>query len=273
MLKYVLLLTLISSVSWGRKSLSPSSEKDYFPGKKGCFLLYDLSKNTFTKVINEENCKERVVACSTFKVPLAVMAFDAGILKDENQILKWDGKKGDRPELNQDHNAKTWMLNSVVWFSQRLTPQLGEEKFKKYLKDFHYGNENLSAGITEAWLVRPGSKETALNISPYEQVEFMKNLWNDTLPASKRAMQLTRDITYLETSPQGFKLSGKTGSSGFEKTRKQRLGWFITHIERGQQKYIAVTNFSDLTPKEKQSYGGPEAKALTKEILADQGLW
>ena len=71
------------------------------------------------------HCKKRVSPASTFKVPLALMAFDAGILKDEGSGMKWDGTKTSRQEWNRDQTAASWMKYSVVWFSQRLTPQLG----------------------------------------------------------------------------------------------------------------------------------------------------
>ena len=253
------------------------SDKNYFPQMKGCFLLYNMKKKIFDKVIGEENCRERFVACSTFKIPLAVMAFDSDVLNDENQTLKWDGKKGFLESHNQDHNAKTWIRDSVVWFSQRLTPLLGMKKIKNYLHVFHYGNEDFSAGLAEAWLVSPGKKSPALKISAYEQVEFMKNLWTDHLPVSKRAMQITRDISFLELSPHGFKLSGKTGSNyydhNYDQDKRVSLGWFISHLEKGEQEYIAVANFSDLVPADAKKYGGMRAKQIVKDILSDEGLW
>jgi beta-lactamase class D len=245
----------------------------YFENLNGCFLLYNMKTGVFEKVIGEERCKEQLPPCSTFKIPLAVMVFDAGILKDENEILKWDGKKNEREVANHDHNAKTWMRDSIVWFSQRLTPMIGEENLKKYLHIFHYGNEDISAGITQAWLVPPGSKGPALKISAYEQVEFMKNLWSGKFEVSSRAMQITRDITYLETSPNGFRLSGKTGSNYYDNEKKIRLGWFIAHIDNGDKEYIAVTSFSDIEPTIDTSYGGVKAKEITKKILSDLGLW
>lgn len=247
--------------------------EDHFAGVKGCFLLYNMKTNTFEKVIGEENCKEQLPACSTFKVPLAVMAFDSGILKDENVILKWNGKKEVREESNHDHNAKTWMRDSIVWFSQRLTPKLGKAKLQNYLNKFNYGNKDLSAGIKQAWLVSPSAKTGALKISGYEQIDFMKKLWTDQLPASKRAMGLTREITYLETSANGFKLSGKTGSNFYDKEHKTHLGWFVSHVEGNGQEYLALTNFSDLAPTDRPSYGGMQAKAITKKILSEQSLW
>jgi beta-lactamase class D len=272
------LLVLVSAcVGSSKKTEMTNSDQDYFAGAKGCFLLYDMKSKSFKKVIGEENCRERFVACSTFKVPLSVMAFDSGVLKDESQVLKWNGEKGFLKSHDQDHNAKTWMRDSVVWFSQRLTPQLGREKVQQYLHDFKYGNEDFSGDITHAWLVSPGDNDPAVKISAYEQVEFMKNLWTDNLPVSKRATRITRDLTFLETSPHGFKLNGKTGSNyydhDYQKEKRLGFGWFVSHLEKGDQEYIAVANLSDLTPTDQKQYGGLRAKQITKKILMDEGLW
>lgn len=284
----LILFLILASVSCTKKkvdtadldatALDPSSDtyttivKDYFPNKTGCFLLYNMTTNKFDKVIGEETCKKRFPACSTFKIPLAVMAFDSGALKDENEVYKWDGKKNFLPSWNQDTDAKKWMTNSTVWFSQRLTPKIGAEKIKKYLKDFHYGNEDMSAGLTVAWLLQPNDPN-GLKITAYEQTEFLKNLWNSQLPVSKRSMELAKSLTFLETSPRGFKLYGKTGSNFFEKDLNVRFGWFVSHVVKDDKKYIAITNFSDNTHSSGEGFGGMQAKEITKAILADQGLW
>lgn len=273
MMKLFFLFIIVATfIGCKTKPTIETEQKDYFANTRGCFLLYNMTTKKFEKVIGEGTCQEQFPACSTFKVPLAVMAFDSGILKNENVVLKWDGKKDVRPEVNKDHDAKTWMRDSVVWFSQRLTPKLGEKKFQKYLNDFKYGNRDITAGITDAWLVSPSEKRPSLKISAFEQVEFMEKLWTNQLPASKRAQELTKNITYLEKSPQGFKLSGKTGSNYFDPEHKVKFGWFVSHLQKDGQQYIAVTNISDLGPND-LTYGGPRAKAITKEILADQSLW
>ena len=247
--------------------------KDHFAGLKGCHLLFNMKTEKFDHVIGDETCRERFSASSTFKVPLAVMAFDAGVLKDENTILKWDGKKDEREVANRDHSAKTWMSESIVWYSQRITPKLGQAKVQKYLNDFDYGNKDLSGGLTQAWLISPSAKSGQLAISAYEQVEFLKKLWRDQLPASPHAMKLARDLTFVETSPKGFQLHGKTGSNFYDKDRKMRLGWFIAHLAKDGQEYVVVTNFSDFVPTDEKVYGGMKAREITKLLLADQGLW
>lgn len=254
-------------------STSTASEKEYFTNMDGCFVLYNLNTRVFEKVIGEQRCRLQLPASSTFKVPLAVMAFDAKVLKDENQTLKWNGKKNERESDNKDHNAQTWMSESVVWFSQQLTPRIGKKKMTQYLKRFDYGNRDLSAGITNAWLISPADNGAALKISAYEQVEFIKKLWTNQLKASPAAMEKTRDLTYLEMSPKGFHLNGKTGSNFYDSERTRHLGWFIGHLQKEGQEYIVVTNFSDILGTEPTNYGGPRAKNITKQILEDSGLW
>lgn len=273
-MKNLIYISIIFILSCSHQSNRIASDNEnYFKDMKGCFLLYNLKTDKFEKVIGQEQCEERLPACSTFKVPLAVMAFDSGILKNAQSSFYWDGKRESREVLNQDHTARSWMENSVVWFSQRITPLLGERKFKEYLAAFNYGNQNLSKGIMTAWLTSPREKKKGLSISAYEQVEFMERLWSDNLPVSKRSMEITRDITFLERSPQGFKLSGKTGTNFYNQERTLHLGWFISHLQRGDQEYIAVTNFSDQKPTFQTNYGGTRAKEITKRILKAEGLW
>lgn len=276
MKKIFLFLSISALVSCGssEKQVQPHAQPvNYFGSMNGCFLLFNVKTNQFEKVIGEQRCREQLPACSTFKVPLAAMAFDSGVLKDENTVFKWNGKKDIREESNRDHNAKTWMRDSIVWYSQRITPKMGKKKFQNYLDQFNYGNKDLNGGITQAWLVSPASSGPALKISGYEQIDFMKKLWTNQLPVSPRSMQLTRDITFIETSPNGFQLHGKTGSNFYDKERKIHLGWFISHLQKGDQEYIVVTNLSDLGPTEAKGYGGMRARELTKKILADNSLW
>ena len=52
------------------------------------------------------------------------MAFDKGILKDENQVVRWDGLKRGRQEENQDQTPITWMSNSIKWVTEWVTSSL-----------------------------------------------------------------------------------------------------------------------------------------------------
>ncbi len=106
------------------------------------------------------------------------MGFDAEILKDEAHS-QWPFKPeydAFREAWKQDQTPKSWIKESCVWYSQVLTSKLGMKKFQDYVKEFKYGNQDLSGdkgkdnGLTHAWL------SSSLEISPEEQVLFLEKL-------------------------------------------------------------------------------------------------
>ena len=117
MRKYFILILLVNfgcALNSATKISSVKLEPDHFKNMNACFLLYNMKTKKFERVYGEERCKEQVAPCSTFKVPLAIMGFDSGSLKDEHTEFKWDGEKRIIDSWNQDHTAETWMKNSVV---------------------------------------------------------------------------------------------------------------------------------------------------------------
>lgn len=213
-------------------------------------------------------CAARVSPCSTFKVPLALIAFDAGLLSDENSVLKWDGKVYKRPDWNRDQTAASWMRESVVWFSQLLTPKLGMKRLTEYLQRFDYGNGDMSSGLTTAWL------DGSLTISPDEQLRFWQRWWRGELSVSPHAVDVTKKITRVDSSPAGWTLHGKTGSGTVAApTGELSHGWFVGHVARGDREYVFVTNYTDRVKPADDGPGGPIARELTKKILTMLGMY
>lgn len=267
--------------------------RDYFDGVDGCFLLYDLAANEYIKIINEPQCRKRQTACSTFKIPLAAMAFDAKVIESEDAVFKWDGKDKGLPHWNKDQTVASWIGDSVVWVSQAITPKLGMTRIKQYLKQFRYGNEDFSGGLQSAWLTpapfmkkRPGN---TLKISAFEQVEFMKKLWSGKLGISPQATAWTKQVLYAGISPYGSALSGKTGSGFFGSGDRKapadgsqdllRIGWYVAHVNVRADRIgkprnlIAVAMFEDRAPLPEKNFGGIYAREILKKILADEGFW
>jgi beta-lactamase class D len=180
-------------------------------------------------------CSERLSPCSTFKLPLAAMAIDAKIL-DEKTVMRWDKTPQRLKTWEQDADARLWLKESIVWFSQRLTTQLGLARIEKYLAQYDYGNKDFSGGITKAWL------ESSLKISAEEQLELLKKL--PSTEAGRRAIALL---------PVEGEVRGKTGSC-----LEPRLGWYIGYVK--DRPFVRVFRGGD-----GRSYAGLEAK---KWVLA-----
>ena len=103
-------------------------------------LVYDLKR-----------AQTPFIPASTFKIPHALFALDAGIIKDEFQVLPWDGVKRTFDFWNRDQNLRSSIRQSVVWVYQRFARELGETREREYLKRIDYGNAQPTGGIDQFW--------------------------------------------------------------------------------------------------------------------------
>ncbi len=68
---------------------------------KGSFLLYDLQKNEYLGY-DLKRAKTPFIPASTYKIFNSLVALETGVVRDENEILKWDGVQRKVPAWNQD---------------------------------------------------------------------------------------------------------------------------------------------------------------------------
>jgi beta-lactamase class D len=175
-----------------------------------CTLVVDAATGA-TLVRVGDRCDERLTPASTFKIPLSLIGFDSGILRDANQPA-WpykDEYKTWNDEWKQTTTPRTWLRDSVVWYSQVLTRKLGDAKFQQYVDKLGYGNRDVSGGLTTAWLA------SSLRISAVEQAAFVRRMIRRELPVSPSAIDRTMAIMPVVSSG-GWRISGKTGT-GFQR--------------------------------------------------------
>ena len=220
----------------------------YFGEFSGAFVLYDYNNKYYIRH-NEEQCNIQYSPCSTFKIPNSLIGLETGVIPDESYIIKWDSVKRSREELNRDHDLKSAIKYSVVWYYQELARRVGEEKMKYYIDTLHYGNMDISGGIDKFWL------DNTLKISANEQVGFLDKLYTDSLPFSKRNMDIVKKIIIQDTLENGAIFSGKTGSNGSD------LGWFVGSVQLGSNLYIFATNIIG------QGADGMKARKISLEII------
>jgi beta-lactamase class D len=231
-----------------------------------CTLIVDAA--TGEALHRDGVCDKRFSPASTFKVPLAVMGYNAGILADENTPA-WDYK----PEFNAvKRDQKTvdptiWQRDSVIWYSREITRRLGADKFAAYVGAFGYGNADVSGtpgkddGLTGSWV------DSSLTIAPTEQVDFLRRLLDGGLPVSAKAHAMTMAIL-PEFSASGWTVQGKTGSTRYRKSsataaQKQAIGWFVGWAEKGGRRIV----FARLAVDGKQE--GPKGPATRAAFLKE----
>ncbi|MDX8521333.1 class D beta-lactamase [Mesorhizobium dulcispinae] len=200
-----------------------------------CTLIQDQESGA--TLYQDGVCDQRVSPASTFKVPLALIGYDAGILSDQH-TPSWDYK----PEFNAvKRDRKTvdptiWERDSIIWYSREITRRLGAKSFAGYVSKFGYGNADVSGtagkndGLTNSWV------DSSLEISPVEHTDFLRRLLAGKMPVSAKAHEMTKAI--IPSFKAGdWTVQGKTGSTGLDKN-KRSLGWFVGWAEKDGRRIV-----------------------------------
>jgi beta-lactamase class D len=206
-----------------------------------CTLIVDAA--TGEQFLQQGVCDQRVPPFSTFKLPLALIGAEAGIITGEYEP-RWDYKPEYKAVRRDRHpvDPSSWLDESVVWYSREITRRLGEPKFSAAVANLHYGNGDVSGdpgkhnGLTQSWL---GS---SLQISPAEQVTFIRHFLARHLPFSSGAFDLTTTIAPIFQSGE-WTVHGKTGSGSLrtasgESDTNRPLGWFVGWAELGKRQVV-----------------------------------
>ena len=244
-------------------SLNATAAVDFqkiLDGDVGCFIELDAKTGKTLREYNPLRCAERLAPCSTFKIPLAFIAFDSKVFATTHDKIPWDKVKHDRPEENHDQTPTSWIANSVVWVSQGLTSKLGEPILKRYLKEWNYGNQDTSGGLTNFWLA------SSLKISAREQAEFLAKLFNRKYPIGDQTFAKSKEILFNRALKDGSKVYGKTGTCPIPNS-DLATGWFVGVIEKGESRRAFAMNATNKVKRE--GFAGPRTKDRVYEILND----
>lgn len=223
-----------------------------------CTLVIDA--RTGAVIVEEGDCGTRVTPASTFKIPLAVMGYDAGFLTETTApVLQFRAGDPDWGGANwtRDTDPVSWMRFSVLWYSQRITHALGAATLTGYAQSFGYGTADFSGdpgfdnGLERAWIA------SSLLISPREQAAFLRRLVVDDLPVRPEAMGLARAI--VEHHDVGdWVIHGKTGTAyprradrSFDYARG--WGWYVGWAAQDDR----VLVFVRLTQARERMEGSP----------------
>jgi beta-lactamase class D len=217
------------------------------PAQAGTICTLVADPVTRDVLLTEGDCEGRVTPASTFKLPLAVMAFDAGIITSPTEP-KFPFKQGYADWIaawRQDTDPTMWMHYSNVWYSQRLTERLGAGQLTAYARDFGYGNADFSGdpgrnnGLERSWI------SSSLKVSPLEQAGFVAALLERKLPVSPGAVDGAISLLDSPGMADGWQIRGKTGSAyprradySFDYARG--WGWYVGWAEKAGRRAVFV---------------------------------
>ncbi len=220
-----------------------------------CTIVADAA--TGKPVLQEGECAERVTPASTFKIALALMGYDHGFLKDEHAPVEhfkpgdpdWGGEAWHKPV-----DPTLWLKYSVVWYSQRITHEMGAPTLQSYVRKFDYGNMDVSGdpgknnSLDRSWIT------SSLKISPEEQIGFMRKIVSRQLPVSAHTYEMVDRVVESWRLPGGVVVQGKTGTGapGPGNTspdgtwdQAHAYGWFVGWAKKGDKTYVFANLLQD----------------------------
>jgi beta-lactamase class D len=233
------ILLLLAGFPAQQNSNTVDSLQKYFEQFKvdGSFVLHDLNRDAYT-FCNKQQFRKEFIPASTYKICNSLIGLETGVIPDENFVIKWDGRKYQQSEWNRDHTMRSAFKYSVVWYYQELARRVGGAKEKYWLDKVHYGNADTSGGIDAFWLTGK------LRITPEQQIDFLKRLYENRLPFSRRSMDIVKRIMIVEQTP-GCVLRAKTGWSEQDSLS---IGWYVGYVETDNNVYFFATCIQSRNP-------------------------
>lgn len=258
----LLLATILINACAPNNVKEEKNWEKYFAAYKveGCFMLYDNSKGLF-KVYNLDRAKERFLPASTFKIFNALVGLETGVIRDTAMVIKWDGITRGDSAWNQDLSMQqAFRLSSVPYF-QEVARRIGKDTMQKWLDSIKYGNMKISR-VDTFWL------DNSLQISPDEQLGFVKMLYFDQLPFRKSTMQWVRAIMLMEKTGK-YELSYK---SGWGIAGPKKIGWLAGWVEENGRPTFFVLNIESEDPNLESPQRDVRLNIL-KSILEEEGYF
>ena len=209
--------------------------------KATCVVIHELTAPK--PLVDRGECATRLSPASTFKIPHALVALETGVVAPDT-VERWDGVRHEQqPEWNKDHTVLSALRPSVLWFFQRIAPRIGATRMADWLARFDYGNRDVSGPITEYWI------NGRLQISPREQVQFLRRFYREDLPIATRylravrqgleqapgTVQNARGIHQIKGDWRHATLNAKTGATS---ANGSRVSWLVGLLQSSGRDYV-----------------------------------
>ena len=219
----------------------------------GCCLVETLEGDT-AWIFNPARVDSAFLPASTFKVFNSLVALQTGVIADENEVIHWDGVERQFDSWNRDQTLASAIRHSVVWAYQDLARRIGQERMQAWIDRVGYGNGDISGGIDRFWL------DGGLRITARQQVEFLRQLVEGTLPFDERAQAIVRRITIVDRG-EGWVMHAKTGWAA---RVQPQVGWYVGWVEREGRTWLFALNLGTSKPPESFTR---DRVAITRAIL------
>ena len=230
----------------------------------GSSTVYDYKAQKWIYSDTADSRNETLPA-STFKVVNLLIALETGVIRDENEVVKWVGEVdtvlyGYRPEIYKDMTVKDAFEQSAGWVFIELAKRIGKENYRYYLEKCKYGNQKLSERGDDFW------NFGAFGITPVNQINFLKAVYEEKAPFSTRNLAILKRVMISEQT-NDYVIRSKTGWTRYD---GKDTGWWVGYVERKDNVYFFATRIQKSRTVLNPNFGSCR-KEITKKILRQLG--
>lgn len=191
-------------------------------------LVITTLKSDELYVYNPKRADKRFCSASTFKIPHTLIALNENLITSKNDVIKWDGVNQEFDFWNKNQTLQSAILISCVWCYKQFTQKISKEKYVEYLLKFNYGNKTVGKDKSSFWL------NGDLKISAFEQIDFLKKLYNENLPIAQKNIDIVKDILTVDKN-EHFIIKAKSGWDG-------SIGWYVGYLKSNNKIYFFALN-------------------------------
>ena len=209
-------------------------------GLEGTFVLYDREAKELIGY-NEVRANTSYQPASTFKILNALIAFETGVVKNQNTVLPYGGGPQPVPAWERDMTIQEAMAVSNVPLFQGIARRIGLPRMRKYVREADYGNAEIGDVVDNFWLKGP------LAITALEQISFIDKLNRGDLPFSARSIGLARIIMPRQENRLPSVVFYKTG---WATNTQPGIGWVVGWVRYDGRDYPFALNLDINKPED-----------------------
>ena len=195
----------------------------------GSVTLYDSKTNQWFFTDSIDSSKPSLPA-STFKIVNTLVALQEGIISSTDDTIRFSNREVDttrygyRPGTYNDVKVSEAFKKSIVWVYRDFSQQINHSTYLKYLNEINYSNRRVESELIDFW------NYGSFGVTPIEQIEMLKSLYNLELPFEKDVQIAVKEIM-CNGLYDGYKVYGKTG---WTRSEDSHIGWWVGFIDFDQ---------------------------------------
>ncbi|GAA3998735.1 OXA-48 family carbapenem-hydrolyzing class D beta-lactamase OXA-54 [Hymenobacter fastidiosus] len=231
-------------------------------GVRGSFLLYDQQANRFT-AYNMARCNEGFLPGGTFDIPTVLIGLETGALADTTQLIAYTGPPRPDSTWNQPMAVGRAIRARCGPCFQQLAHDIGVKNFHQQLAGLKFGMMVVVPETLDSFWQTGVSR-----VSQFQQVAFLRRLYNQQLPFAEHNQALTKSLFRLQATPN-WTLYGTTG-----KTRRGKMsnGWFVGWLEQAGHVYFFALNVEPKDGRDANEQFLRGRREITERLLHELSL-